>query len=522
MTVKKRAGSISIAKRGGGNRRQPVLVVVDWWEKLAGASLALSAVICLCQKQRLSLVAPVVQSSMLLPAPSAVDGRTWPLSAYYDTDALQSSLSPQQLVSFQSWQLSARRQSSRNTTASRPLLLAIVYDDMPGPCVAAMRAARRHHGECPATCLVVPGIRRLTDSALRWIGAEVAERFERACIRASDVRAAILEGSKLGGNIGEFTAGATFMRSLVAGRRAVALLNFRRHDQGRPMLPLQQANELRASAVRPSNRVRAAARRFLRTLGSVRASGETLREAGSTGSSTAVPAYAVAHLRSNHVVHSIYEQGSRAARPGASSSSLTSSSSSPNSVSSPATSPASSTSASSTSAATALCSQRVAACTRRLTRAVRRVSSASATVVASDLATIQERNQDGASHRRHAYMRQCFVPSLPVLRRWYQRTGVAFNCSRFAPGDGAQIGTHSPSGTSQSTAQNSGGGIALQLSDAALACDAGWLGLVDLVLASEATHFVAVEVKTPWRSAFLEWIVMLRRQQGRGSDLISC
>ena len=57
----------------------------------------------------------------------------------------------------------------------------------------------------------------------------------------------------------------------------------------------------------------------------------------------------------------------------------------------------------------------------------------------------------------------------------------------------------------------------------ALACDAGYLGLVDLVLGSEADAFVAVDVKQPWRSAFLEWIVQARRLRGKTrTELISC
>ena len=57
-----------------------------------------------------------------------------------------------------------------------------------------------------------------------------------------------------------------------------------------------------------------------------------------------------------------------------------------------------------------------------------------------------------------------------------------------------------------------------------LACDAGYLGLVDLVLATDASAFVAVDVKQPWKSAFLEWIVQARRLAGRAAktELISC
>eukprot|EP00966_Prymnesium_polylepis_P167007 3860462-Prymnesium_polylepis.1 len=53
-------------------------------------------------------------------------------------------------------------------------------------------------------------------------------------------------------------------------------------------------------------------------------------------------------------------------------------------------------------------------------------------------------------------------------------------------------------------------------------CDAGTLGLLDLVLASDAASFVAVDVRLPWRSAFLEWIAQRRRQQGRRTELLTC
>ena len=53
-------------------------------------------------------------------------------------------------------------------------------------------------------------------------------------------------------------------------------------------------------------------------------------------------------------------------------------------------------------------------------------------------------------------------------------------------------------------------------------CDAGALGLLDLLLAAEARSFVAVDVRTPWPSAFLDWIVQLRRRAGRKSTLLRC
>ena len=49
----------------------PSLLIFDYWEKLAGASLALSAVIKLCHATSLSLVAPWVHSSLFVPSRGA-------------------------------------------------------------------------------------------------------------------------------------------------------------------------------------------------------------------------------------------------------------------------------------------------------------------------------------------------------------------------------------------------------------------------------------------------------------------
>ena len=47
--------------------------------------------------------------------------------------------------------------------------------------------------------------------------------------------------------------------------------------------------------------------------------------------------------------------------------------------------------------------------------------------------------------------------------------------------------------------------------------------LVDLVLASQAAAFVAVDVRAPFRSAFVEWIVQARHLRGKGArtELVS-
>jgi hypothetical protein len=59
------------------------------------------------------------------------------------------------------------------------------------------------------------------------------------------------------------------------------------------------------------------------------------------------------------------------------------------------------------------------------------------------------------------------------------------------------------------------------VSEAERTCDAGWLGLVDLVLATDAVSFVALDSGV-WRSAFLEWIVQRRTRAGVRSELIKC
>ena len=103
-------------------------------------------------------------------------------------------------------------------------------------------------------------------------------------------------------------------------------------------------------------------------------------------------------------------------------------------------------------------------------------------------------------------MRVVLLPSLPALRTWHASTGRAFRLANCSGGGGGARRRRRREETS-----------------ALLACDAGYLGLVDLVLASEAAAFVAVETKQPWRSAFLEWIVQLRRLGGKArTELINC
>jgi hypothetical protein len=404
---------------------EPALLVVDWWEKLAGASLALSAVIHLCRHARVSLVAPAVRSSLFQPASST----TWPLSSYYDTGTLGNALAPMRLVTHGAWLRKWRRSNGTS--------IAVVYSDYPAACVAAMANGPGPLLKCPQACLASAGLRRLVDATQRWLGEFVARM---RCVSATELRAIV------GGEDGRL--GPFLRRS-----PAVALLNFRRHDNGRPMLAPTRALALRATAVQPAAHVRAAAHSFLVAQG------------------VAARQYVAVHMRSNHLAHAAHRAGS------------------------------------------SVCAQRISACARRLSRTARRIAPSARTVVASDLATLFEVSQDGDTHRRQPYFRECLLPALPGLQKWFDTAGSAFRPA------------NTTCATSGATSRSARSGARRQRSNASalpLACDAGFLGLVDWVLATEARAFAAVEVRQPWRSAFLEWIVQARRLRGAGSELITC
>ncbi|EOD26784.1 hypothetical protein EMIHUDRAFT_236455 [Emiliania huxleyi CCMP1516] len=109
------------------------------------------------------------------------------------------------------------------------------------------------------------------------------------------------------------------------------------------------------------------------------------------------------------------------------------------------------------------CPKRLASCLEQLTAVASR-----STVIASDIATLVHSHQDGETHRRHAYMRHCLLPAAPMVLRWYRASGIAFNASDLLLGAGG--------------------------------ADAGALGMVDLVLASEARALTAVDApKKPHR-----------------------
>ena len=412
----------------------PSLLIFDYWEKLAGASLALSAVIKLCHATSLSLVAPWVHSSLFVPSRGAATS-AWPLSAYYDMHLLRQALAPQQLVPFTRW-------NSTLGNTWRLLVVVVVYRDFPSRCQRAIATQQNMAAQCPAACLEAPGVRRLLMAAQKYTGNSP----QYVCVTGNEVRGTI-EGSESGVRL------TRLLREQAAAGRPAAMLNFRRHDDGHPMLAPNQAHALRARAVRPARSIRASARHFIE------------QQLGGATHYTAV------QLRSNHVAHNLFE---RSRTDGTE------------------------------------CPVRLAACVRRLSRAARRLSPPHATVVASDVATLLAPNQDGASHHRHAYMRSCLVPTLPSLKRSLGATGVAFNCTLCGRPARAVNG---------SKRLVAGGSTHPHVG---LACDAGWLGLLDLVLASEAASFIALDVRTPWRSAFLEWILQIRSGAGRKSELITC
>ena len=93
-------------------------------------------------------------------------------------------------------------------------------------------------------------------------------------------------------------------------------------------------------------------------------------------------------------------------------------------------------------------------------------------------------------------------------------------------GDGGEGGGDSGGGGGGGNGGGGGGGsggaaAALGLGGGGR-CDAGVLGVLDLVLSSDAKDFVAVDVRTPWPSAFLDWIIQNRRRAGRKSTLLRC
>ena len=399
----------AVATAVPANSTRTAILVYDFWEKLAGASLALASAVHLCRLARAALVQPFVESSMLVPFPGA--GRL-PLSAYYSVPHLERALAPSSLLSIDEWE----RRVAAAAPAARTAVV-VVWSEFPPACTSALSAATGL-ARCPSACVK----RAEKELASKHKGAwERVKDWPLTCLRAELLRKALRAG------------GVPYFRRYAA----VTLLNWRRSDARRPLLPIGQLQTLRSRAVRPADALRAAARAF------VEASGATYG------------AHGAVQLRANHLAHGLH---AKAAGGGG-------------------------------------CTARLQSCLRDLSARARALAPAAQTFVASDLATLFNKHQDGESHRRHAYVRECLQPSLAPLMEWYRGAGRAFNCSAgaaAAPGLGRE------------------------------SCDAGALGLTDLVIASEAATFAAVDARSPWPSAFLEWIVLERKMAGRPSTLLTC
>ena len=407
-TLARRSGCAATLANSPNSTRTAILVY-DFWEKLAGASLALASAVHLCRLARAALVQPFVESSMLVPFPGA--GRL-PLSAYYSVPHLQKSLAPQQLLSIDEWE---RRVGAAAPSARTAVV--IVWSEFPAACTSAL-STTTGLARCPSACVK----RAEKELASKHKGAwERVKDWPLTCLRAELLRKALRAGA------------LPYFRRYAA----VTLLNWRRSDARRPLLPIGQLQTLRSRAVRPADPLRAAARAF------VEASGARYG------------AHGAVQLRANHLAHGLH---AKAGGGGG-------------------------------------CTARLQSCLRDLSARARALAPAAQTFVASDLATLFNKHQDGESHRRHAYVRECLQPSLAPLMEWYRGAGRAFNCSAgaaAAPGLGRE------------------------------GCDAGALGLTDLVIASEAATFAAVDARSPWPSAFLEWIVLERKMAGRPSTLLTC
>ena len=240
----------------------PVIFVVDWWEKLAGASLALTAMLHLCKASGMALVEPFVHSSMFRPFPQP---ESLPLDAYYELKPIRAAV---RLVTYAHWEAHAAATPQRQRTA-----VLLVWSDFPRECVSALPPAAGL-SRCPAAC-VRRGMRQLYD---RW---ERATRgWPLTCLRAEVLRRAMRKPSV----------------QLFRRYRAVTLLNFRRHDDRHPMLPTSRLQQARGATVRPSRALRTAARAFVASR-----LGQRYGE------------HAAVQLRSNHLAHAIHQREVRGA-----------------------------------------------------------------------------------------------------------------------------------------------------------------------------------------------------------------
>ena len=394
-TLARRSGCAATLANSPNSTRTAILVY-DFWEKLAGASLALASAVHLCRLARAALVQPFVESSMLVPFPGA--GRL-PLSAYYSVPHLQKSLAPQQLLSIDEWE---RRVAAAAPSARTAVV--VVWTEFPAACTSALSTATGL-ARCPSACVK----RAEKELASKHQGAwERVKDWPLTCCAPSCCArrcapARCLISPVRGGDAAQ----------LAAQRRAAAAAasaSCRRCDRGRCGPP---------TCAPPRAPVEASGARY--------------------------GAHGAVQLRANHLAHGLH---AKAAGGGG-------------------------------------CTTRLQSCLRDLSARTRALAPAAQTFVASDLATLFNKHQDGESHRRHAYVRECLQPSLAPLMEWYRGAGRAFNCSAgsaAAPGLGRK------------------------------GCDAGALGLTDLVIAASA----AAAGRGTWLPAFLEWIAE-RKMAGRPS-----
>ena len=334
-----------------------VIFVVDWWEKLAGASLALTGMVQLCKASGMALVEPFVHSSMFRPFPQP---ESLPLDAYYELEPIRAAV---RLVTYARWEAHAAATPPRQKTA-----VLLVWSDFPKECVSALPPAVGL-SRCPAAC-VRRGRRQLYD---RWERA--TSGWPLTCLRAEVLRRAMRKPSV----------------QLFRRYRAVTLLNFRRHDDRHPMLPTSRLQQARGATVRPSRALRAAARAFVAS-----------RLGARYGEHAAV------QLRSNHLAHAIHQREARGAGSGASSARGGSCGGSGGGGGGGGVGVGG-------GGCGANCSSRLRGCLRHLAHAARALAPPARTVAASDLATLFRTHQDGESHRRHAYVAQCLRPNAAML-----------------------------------------------------------------------------------------------------------
>ena len=212
--VKRSASAAALAN--SPNSTRTAILVYDFWEKLAGASLALASAVHLCRLARAALVQPFVESSMLVPFPGA---ERLPLSAYYSVPHLQKSLAPQQLLSIDEWE---RRVAA--ATPSKRTAVVIVWSEFPAACTSALSAATGL-ARCPSACVK----RAEKELASKHKGAwERVKDWPLTCLRAELLRKALRAGA------------VPYFRRYAA----VTLLNWRRSDARRPLLPIGQLQTL--------------------------------------------------------------------------------------------------------------------------------------------------------------------------------------------------------------------------------------------------------------------------------------